>query len=151
MARDGGSSAASRDSTIRGGAGGRHWYLIAGYVAFGGLGILHALFSTVQFGGVAGGTVLGVFLIGLALGGLVALVSLFKDSTYLRGRREGWSPRWWYYNGVPIGVALASFVVGSLLDQTAAAVAYTVILFGIAALVSSVWYLYNRHRFVGAP
>lgn len=151
MARGERSSTASRDPTIRSGGEGRYWYLLAGYVGFAGLGILLVLFTTIQLGGVVGGTVLGLFLIGSAFGGLVAFVSLFMDSRFIRATGDGWSPRWWYYLGGPLGVALVSFFIGSLRGQPELAAAFAIILLGIAALVSSVWYLYNRHRFVGVP
>lgn len=150
MTRRGGSRA-SRGVTIRTGTGERHWYFIAGYVAVAVIGILYAVIADLQYGGEAGGIVFGLVLFGLAFGGFASFISLFKDSAYLRGTHAGWSPKWWYYIGVPVGISVVTILGGALGNILGTAFVLTIIIFAIAALVSNTWYLYRRHQYIGVP
>lgn len=146
------SSSSGRDVTIREGTGEKHWYIIAGYVAFATIGVIYIGGSAYYLGGTAGGVAAGLVIVGLFLGGLVSFISLFKDSAYLRGGRHSWRPRWWYYIAVPVLIGAIGFVGGEAVGLGArGGMTAAVIGFGPAALISNLVYLYRRHKRIGVP
>jgi len=143
-------SRSSRGVTIREGTSERNWYLNAAYVAFAIIGVIYTAFTIQAAGGAAGSFAIALVLFGLALGGLATFGSLFRDSAYLRGTHAGWRPKWWYYIGAPVGTGIVIAFLGiEVLGELGIGLA--IMVFAFACLASNVYYLYNRHQYVGVP
>lgn len=142
--------------TIRSGTGERNWYVLAGYLAFGILGIIYFLVILQQgFGDSAGSNAAGLFggvvVLGLSLGGLVIYPALFKDAAYVNDTRRRWSPQWWYYLLGGLGTPLAIYFILAFGMPGTLAFAGAMMTHAVSATVVSAVYLYRRHQYLGVP
>lgn len=142
-----------RDVTVRDGTSEKHWYGLAGFLALSSVGYLFGIGYIIEFGisdtnFIPGGMLGGVNMM-VGGSGTVLIIEMFKDSAYVRDTRR-WSPKWWYYGGVPITVSAIAVGVGWVLGGFVGA-ALCLNVLGPAMFLSHARYLYDRHRHVGVP
>lgn len=141
--------------TVREGTGERNWYPLVGYVV---VAILATVYVTVSYLGTESesgvqllGAIYGVILFLISVGGVVVYPALFKDSAYLRGIRSGWNPKWWRYIAVGAGPPVLFVLGGAAVRAGGTGVGAALLVHPATAVVVSLVYLYNRHRYVGVP